>query len=984
MRMKMEIAEREDKLLTDMLGIIRFTEVVSAKLHRVTGEAKIYQVVKEEFAKSDRYSASILLLVDDGASLQLAETSIAPSKVEVLEKASGLKTKGYKIKLSKSSIYTQVVREGKTVQANVSDIIREFLPRPLAYLISKTMGYDKKSCMLTPLHKHGKVIGVLAMSCTDSCEYLTHSVENLALHISTALELAHEHAQRNRALQALQGYQDHLGELVEERTAELKKVNEKLQEEITERKGADEALQTEKNKLQSLIDAMEYGLTIQDRDYNIIYQNEVLRSIFGDRPGEKCYRVYEGKDKLCDGCPAEKAFRDGKSHTSERKVVLPSGEVTLWENTANPIRDAGGRIVSCLEIARNITERKQAEEALRESREKFQKMFESVTDGISVVDFNGVIIEANQRAVEMHGFTSKDELLGRNALEMVAPRDRERIAANMRKAIKGGVIRGVEYTLLRANGTEFPAELSTSVLRDASGNPVGHITLVRDITERKQMGEALRESEERSRSIVENSQTGIMILDDAYRFTYVNDELCQMSGYSREEIIGQDFRQFLDKESRQLVAERYIHRQRGEEVPPRYEFNFVRKDGQKRRVEISSSVIKDSAGKVKTVAQLLDVTERKLADEALRESQKFSSSLLESSPNPISVVNVDTSVRYVNPAFEKLTGFTSAEIVGRKAPYPWWIGGKRERVLAAFKDAIEHGGRRTERNFQKKKGEHFWVSLSSAPVMQDGKPVYMIISWLDITERKRAEEKGKQLQQELYLAQRLAAVGELAAGVAHEINNPLTGVLGFSQRLMRKSTDKEVSRDLEIIHSEARRAADVVQNLLTFARRRQPKKEYTSINDILQRTLELRSYALHTSNIEVTTALAPRLPKAMVDFPQIQEVFLNIILNAEQAMGEAHGRGELVIKTRRLKDHVRISLTDDGPGISPENLVKVFDPFFTTREQKGGTGLGLSACHGIVTEHGGRIYVRSKPGEGATFIVELPLSPVETTVVSQS
>ena len=277
MRTKMEIAEREDKLLTDMLGIIRFTEVVSAKLHRVLDEAKIYQVVTEEFAKSDHYTASILLLADDGASLQLAETSIAPSKLEVLEKASGLRAKEYRIKLSKSSIYTQVVREGKTVHANVSDIIREFLPRPLAYLISKTMGYEKQSSILTPLHKHGKVIGVLAMSCTDLCEYFTHSVENLALHISTALELAHKHAQRNRALQALKRYHDHLGELVEERTGELKTVNEKLLEEITERKGAEEALQAEKNKLQSLIGAMEYALTIQDRDYNIIYQNEPSR-----------------------------------------------------------------------------------------------------------------------------------------------------------------------------------------------------------------------------------------------------------------------------------------------------------------------------------------------------------------------------------------------------------------------------------------------------------------------------------------------------------------------------------------------------------------------------------------------------------------------------------------------------------------------------------------------------------------------------------
>jgi signal transduction histidine kinase len=243
----------------------------------------------------------------------------------------------------------------------------------------------------------------------------------------------------------------------------------------------------------------------------------------------------------------------------------------------------------------------------------------------------------------------------------------------------------------------------------------------------------------------------------------------------------------------------------------------------------------------------------------------------------------------------------------------------------------------------------------------------------EVTERKRAEKEERRLQQELHLSSRLASIGELAAGVAHEINNPLTGILGFSQRLLRKSTDGEVSRDLEIIHNEAQRAAKVVQNLLTFAHRREPKKEYSDVNDIVKSALELRAYELKTSNIEVVTALAPNLPQVMLDFHQIQEVFLNIILNAEQVMTEVHSGGKLTIRTQQIKDCVRISFTDDGPGILAEHLDKIFDPFFTTREERGGTGLGLSVCHGIVTEHGGRIYAESKPGKGATFFVELPV-----------
>ncbi|GAJ01679.1 unnamed protein product, partial [marine sediment metagenome] len=180
-------------------------------------------------------------------------------------------------------------------------------------------------------------------------------------------------------------------------------------------------------------------------------------------------------------------------------------------------------------------------------------------------------------------------------------------------------------------------------------------------------------------------------------------------------------------------------------------------------------------------------------------------------------------------------------------------------------------------------------------------------------ERKRAEEREKQLQEEIHLSSRLASIGELAAGVAHELNNPLTGIVGFSQRLLRKSTDKTVSRDLERIHNEAQRAVKVVQNLLTFARRHGLKKGYADINEILGRTLELRAYELRTSNIELAVELAPDLPKIMADFGQIQEVFLNIILNAEQALTEADHGGKLSVRTRKIRDYIEVCFIDDGP-----------------------------------------------------------------------
>jgi len=197
------------------------------------------------------------------------------------------------------------------------------------------------------------------------------------------------------------------------------------------------------------------------------------------------------------------------------------------------------------------------------------------------------------------------------------------------------------------------------------------------------------------------------------------------------------------------------------------------------------------------------------------------------------------------------------------------------------------------------------------------------------------------------------------------------------QRLARRSTDEKARLDLERIHREALRAAEVVRNLLTFARHHTLVKQYSDIDDILQKSLELRDYELMKSNIEVVVYLTHGLPGVMANFHQIQEVFLNLILNAEQAMIWANGKGKLSIKTQKIEDYIRISFTDDGPGISVEDLDKIFDPFFTTRDGRGGNGLGLSICHGIVTEHGGRIYAESKLGKWAAFVVELPVATEE-------
>ena len=229
------------------------------------------------------------------------------------------------------------------------------------------------------------------------------------------------------------------------------------------------------------------------------------------------------------------------------------------------------------------------------------------------------------------------------------------------------------------------------------------------------------------------------------------------------------------------------------------------------------------------------------------------------------------------------------------------------------------------------------------------------------------------MQERLLQSEKMASVGQLVSGVAHELNNPLTGVTGFAQLLLNRDLDEQTRRDVQTIYSEAERAAKIVQNLLSFARRRKAQKGLVNLNTLLERVLELRSYDLHVKNIDLELDLDPRLPLTMSDPDQIQQVFFNIITNAEHAMLSAHGGGKLKVRSRAEKGFILLSFSDDGVGIPPENLRRVFDPFFTTKEGGQGTGLGLTISYGIVDDHAGRIRVESRPGKGATFVVELPI-----------
>ena len=269
-----------------------------------------------------------------------------------------------------------------------------------------------------------------------------------------------------------------------------------------------------------------------------------------------------------------------------------------------------------------------------------------------------------------------------------------------------------------------------------------------------------------------------------------------------------------------------------------------------------------------------------------------------------------------------------------------------------------------------------WVEVTAhAEASPDGIRIEAFVR--DVSERKKLDDETRDIYHQLLQAEKMAALGQTVSGVAHELNNPLATILLWAERLSQKaSVEPAVKRGLEVILRESERAARIVRNLLTFARKRQTTRAMIDVNGVVREALALRAYEQRVTNITVIAALAAGLPSAFGDAFQVQQVLLNLIINAEQAMLSANGRGNLVVRTWHDAERERIILevSDNGPGIAQEVQARIFDPFFTTKAVGKGTGLGLSVAYAIVSEHGGRIRLESRPSEGASFFVELPVS----------
>jgi PAS domain S-box-containing protein len=459
-------------------------------------------------------------------------------------------------------------------------------------------------------------------------------------------------------------------------------------------------------------------------------------------------------------------------------------------------------------------------------------------------------------------------------------------------------------------------------------------------------------------TLFDSSPVGVFTIIQG-KFKLVNSQFEKINGYSKDELEGMDAINLVVPQDRKLVHDNAVKMLKGQINSP-YEFRITTKSGDTKWV-METVVSINIQGQRATLGNQMDITEKKEAMAILNQQKELIERIIESTPNAVLVVDRNGNIVLNNRTFcdyfalktQNLVGEQLREIIPAKS------------VLKAVATVLERKQSHSKIEFSHQINEHNNILNIDIISMSDDQ-VLIILN--DITEDRERQER-------LYLTDRLASVGEMASGIAHELNNPPTGVIGMSQLLVNEEgLPEELKEDIQAIYSEARRAANIVRNLLTFARKHAAAKTPTQVNNVVEDVLKLRAYEHKVKNIHINTDLDPDLPEITADYFQIQQVFLNIILNAESAMIEAHNGGSLTTTTKRENGHVKVSFTDDGPGITRENIDRMFDPFYTTKEVGKGTGLGLSICYGIVSNHGGRIYAKSKIGKGATFILELPIN----------
>ncbi len=748
---------------------------------------------------------------------------------------------------------------------------------------------------------------------------------------------------------------------------------------ITERKRAEAELRFQKSLLESQSESSIDGILVVSKEMRVLSFNKRFVELWEIPEPSPAEADEITLNRVLEKVVSPEGFLARVDHLyqhpdekSREEIALKDGRT--FDRYSAPIKSAEGEYYGRIWFFRDITERKRAEEILRESEASFKELFDDAPVAYHELDREGRISRVNLTELRLLGYTA-EEMQGRFAWEFIVEKASKQAVATKLSGEIGP--QPFERTFIRKDGASVPVEIEDRLLYDADGKVRGIRSTLHDITERKRAEQALRESQERYRDLVENAHDIIYSHDLEGNFTSVNRAAEQITGYTHDESLAMNIFDTVAPEHAGRSREMIRRKLSGDEVTA-YEMEIVAKDSRRVPVEVNTKLTYQNGVPVGVQGIARDITERKLAQAELTRL----AAAVEQTADSVLITDPKGNIEYVNPAFERITGYSKEEVVGKNPRI--LKSGKNDP--ANYRELWDTILRREvwvgQLVNQKKDGSLFSERVTISAVLDDTKEIaHFVAVKQDITHEIQLEEQLRQ-------SQKMEAIGQLAGGVAHDFNNLLTAINGYSSLALQKIEENHPLRNyLEEIKKAGDRAANLTRQLLAFGRKQILQPLPINLNDVVG-DMNKMLRRLIGEDIVLSARLDSSLKRIQADPGQIEQVLVNLVVNARDAMPQG---GTLTIETAmvdfdeeyagkrlgtRPGSYVMLAVSDTGTGMDEQTQARIFDPFFTTKDKGKGTGLGLSTVYGIVKQSGGNIWVYSEPGRGTTFKVYLP--PIES------
>jgi PAS domain S-box-containing protein len=749
-----------------------------------------------------------------------------------------------------------------------------------------------------------------------------------------------------------------------------------------------EASLIDRERLESFILNSRLPIVTLDEYHHVLACNQDFERLFQYEESEI---IGKSLDRLLGG---ERHLEEARSYTEETlkgKAIHGCGGRLRKDGTYVDVEFFGvpvmvdEKIKGAYGIYIDISEKVQAEEKLKLSEKRYRDLYEGSLDGYAMVNMEGKIMESNSTFRQMIGY-GEDELKGLTYEDLTPSRWHPLEADIIKQQV---LTRGhsdlYEKEYIRKNGTIFPIEIRTYLLKDERGKPAGMWAFVRDITERKRAQSTLQENEERYRTLFEDAADIIAIINAEGRLLEINERFERESGYLRSEVVGKSiFNSGILTEESAERALHYLTKMLAGEDCPTFEIDGVGKDGKIIPYELRAMPIRKTGEIISIQAILRNISERKHSEALLRESEQRYRSLFDSINDFIFNHDLEGRFLTMNYAAAQTLGYMPEEMIGRPISdfmLPEYRKAFREDYLVQI---AEKGSFEGVSVYLDSKGAAHYIEYRTTLVKEKGKAPYVSGVGRDISERVEAQKEMKELERQVQHAQRMEAVGTLAGGIAHNFNNLLMGIQGYvSLMLFDTNPDHPHHEKLKRIEKIVKSGSKLSDQLLGYAREGKYEIKPISLNQIVQEISE--TFETTRKEIRVLRELAEDLLGIKADRGQIEQVLLNLFVNAADAMP---GGGSLHLKTCNVThkalegkpykvkpgNYVMLMVRDTGKGMEKETMEHIFEPFFTTKGLANGTGLGLASVYGIVKGHGGFIEVESEKGQGTAFFIYLPAS----------